>query len=165
MANFNQELIQELQQEAGNTRKLLMLVPMDKLDYSPHPKSMKMGPLAIHISELPGWITLGINNDGLDFATHKFAPFQPKTNEELAEHLDKNVASAVAALATASAEVLQKPWTLRSGEHLIFTLPKAQVVRSFAMNHMIHHRAQLGVYLRMLDIAIPGMYGPSADEK
>ncbi|MEO6833653.1 MAG: DinB family protein [Chitinophagaceae bacterium] len=165
MAFFNDELINELKTEGEKTRKILALVPFDKLDYAPHEKSMKMGVLAFHVAGLPEWVTITINQDELDFATQKFDAPKPQNADELLERLDKNVADALAAIKGVSEETWKKPWTLRSGEHVIMTLPKSEVVRSFAINHLIHHRAQLGTYLRMLDIPIPGMYGSSADEK
>lgn len=165
MAFFNDELINEVKSEAEKTSKILALIPFDKLDYAPHDKSMKMGAMTFHVSDLPEWITFSINQDELDFTTQHFNTSKPQNTAELLARHDKNVSGAIAAIEGVSEETWKKPWTLRSGEYVILTLPKSEVVRSFAMNHLVHHRAQLGTYLRMLNIPLPGMYGPSADEK
>ncbi len=155
----------ELTHEAAITRAILQVVPLDKGDYKPHDKSMSLIGLTGHVAELPSWITMTVKQDGLDFATMKYEPFLPKTTEELLAGYDKMVEEAKAALVGVSDETMMKPWTLQTGETIHFTMPKAATVRSFALSHLIHHRAQLGVYLRMLDVALPGTYGPSADTK
>lgn len=161
---LNQQLIAELQMEAASTRKLLSCIPEGKNDWKPHEKSMSLGRMAAHVAELHNWITVTMTTTELNLQTREYKPFMPDTNAELLAFMDEKVAAAVEALQNASTEEFTKPWTFRNGEHIIFTMPKAAVVRSFALNHLIHHRGQLSVYLRLLDVAIPGMYGPSADD-
>jgi len=150
--------------EAANTRKILEKVPVDKNDWKPHQKSMSLGRLATHVAEVPGWVTKAMTTDELDFAKTEYKAHVAATNEELVGILDKNLQEGVAALENATDEDFEKMWTLRNGEQVYFTLPKKAVLRTFAYSHDIHHRAQLGVYLRLLDIPVPGMYGPTADE-
>jgi uncharacterized damage-inducible protein DinB len=160
-------LLPEFDQETVNTRKTLERVPMEKYDWAPHAKSMPMGKLATHLATLSEWMTITIDQDSLDLHPPGGAPFTmpvPKTSEELLKFHDDGVAKARASLAAASDEVLMKPWSLLSGGQVLFTMPKVVVIRSFVMNHTVHHRAQLGVYLRLNDIPVPSIYGPSADE-
>ena len=160
-------LLPEFDQEMANTRKTLERVPEDKLDWKPHEKSMAMGGLATHLSNLPTWTNHTIEEDSLDLAPEgKQLPPTPmaKSRTELLETFDSNVAKARAAIAGANDEELFKPWTLRHNGKQLLTLPKVAVLRGFVMNHNIHHRAQLGVYLRLNDIPVPSIYGPSADE-
>lgn len=161
---INEAFIAELQQESAATRKLLERVPMDKPDWKPHIKSMALGNLAHHVSELPGWAMVTLDQDELDFAKWEYKPEIPKTTEELVKNYDNTVAKAIECLKKADDAKFMQNWTMRNGEQVFFTLPKAAVLRSFVFNHSYHHRAQLGVYLRLLDIPIPGMYGPTADE-
>ncbi len=160
----NQALIAELKMESATTRKLLACVPAEKNDYKPHDKSMALGRLASHVAELPGWITMTLQTPELDLLAREFKPLHNPTNEELLGLFDSCVAGAIAALENATDADFDAMWTLRRGEHVIMTLPKKVVLRSMAYSHMYHHRGQLSVYLRMLDIPIPGMYGPSADD-
>ncbi|MEI6815336.1 MAG: DinB family protein [Bacteroidota bacterium] len=157
--------IAELNSEAPVTRKILALVPTDQKVYKIHHKSMELGRLAKHVAELPTWITFSIKSNELDFSKGWTPSPDFNSGEELVAQFDKNVAEAIEALSTATDEQLEQPWTLRNGETIYFTMPKKTVIRSMAFNHFIHHRAQLGVYLRLLDIPIPGAYGPSADDK
>jgi uncharacterized damage-inducible protein DinB len=160
-------LLPEFDQEMANTRKTLERVPEDKLDWRPHAKSMAMGGLATHLSNLPTWTNHAIEEDSLDLAPEgKQLPPTPmvKSRTELLEIFDSNVAKARAAIAAANDEELFKPWTLQHNGKQLLTLPKVVVLRGFVMNHNIHHRAQLGVYLRLNDIPVPSIYGPSADE-
>jgi uncharacterized damage-inducible protein DinB len=157
-------LIAELKMEAANTKKILERVPVDKSTWKPHAKSMAMGNLATHVSELPSWITMVINTDELNLATMDYKPKIFDNNEALVANHDNHVTNAIAALDTADDALMAKPWVLRKGDHVILEMPKAVVIRNLALNHSYHHRAQLGVYLRLNDVAIPGMYGPSADE-
>jgi uncharacterized damage-inducible protein DinB len=157
-------LIAELQMEAASTRKMLERVPTDKSDWKPHEKSMKLGRLASHVAELPSWIAMTMTTDGLDLTMMDYKPLMNGTNAELLELLDNSVKGAIAALENSKDEDFEKIWTLSNGEHVIFTMPKNAVVRSSALSHMYHHRGQLGVYLRLLDVPVPGMYGPTADE-
>ena len=121
--------------------------------------------MATHVAELPVWVTNSIKNDELDFSKGYLAHPTFDSSEELMAQYEKNLNDALAALEGVSDEKLAEIWTLRNGETVYFELPRRAVIRTFAINHFIHHRAQLGVYLRMLNIPIPGMYGPSADEK
>lgn len=156
-------LLKELENEANTTRKMLALVPDDKHDWKPHSKSMEMGRLATHIAELPGWVSMAIHSDELDFNASEYKPTILKSSQELLECLEKNLESARGALNGTNEEQLKKDWTMRSGERIFSTDPKVDVIR-MAYCQTVHHRAQLGVYLRVLDIPIPGSYGPSADD-
>lgn len=160
---ISESLIAELKQEAIATRKMLELVPLEKSDWKPHEKSMSLGRLTSHVAELPTWISYTADQDELDFKKIDYKPFVPESNSDLLSFFDKNVENAVKSLENCSDEDMKKNWTLRSGEQIFFTLPKVGVMRSMNMNHMIHHRGQLSVYLRLLNIALPGVYGPTAD--
>ena len=156
-------LLKELEQEAQTTRKMLALVPDNKFEWQPHPKSMKMIQLATHIAELPTWISMALTTTGLDFAESPYEPKDIKNNAQLLEFFESSLADGKAHLQKASEEDLLPDWTLRNGEKILSVTSKGEVVR-MAMSQIIHHRAQLGVYLRLLDIPIPGSYGPSADD-
>jgi uncharacterized damage-inducible protein DinB len=160
-------LLPEFDQEMANTRKTLERVPENQPDFKPHPKSMPLARLAGHVAELPMWGVTTLSQDSFDFAPAGAPPFQPTvmtSRAKLLELFDDGVAKARAALAAASDEAWQKPWSLLSGGQTIFTLPKLAVFRGFVMSHLIHHRAQLGVYLRLNNVPVPSIYGPSADE-
>lgn len=161
---LSQSFLSELKQEAQATRKLLALVPFDKLDYRPHAKSMPLGNLSTHVAEIYGWWKECLLSDVLDFAVMDYKPKVFKTNDELLAYFEDLVQKAETILNEVDESEFDKPWTMRNGEVIYYTLPKAVVCRTWCLNHHYHHRAQLGVYLRMLDIAIPGTYGPSADE-
>jgi uncharacterized damage-inducible protein DinB len=161
---LNESLIAELTQEAANTRKILQLVPLDKADWKPHTLSMRLGALAVHIAEVPGWTAMTLHTDGIDFANMDFKPKVATTTEELLAIHEENVAKAIGALQNSKDEDYEKSWTMRTGENIHFVLPKSEVIRSYSYSHLVHHRAQLGVYLRMLNIPLPGFYGPTADE-
>lgn len=160
-------LLPEFDQEIASTRRTLERVPADKLDWSPHPKSGTMGWLATHVARIPEWATITIAQDQLDVAPGGQPP-EPATPAAdpaaLLATFDENVAAARAAIEGASDETLMKPWSLLQNGTTLMTLPKAAVLRSFVMNHLVHHRAQLGLYLRLNDIPVPAIYGPSADE-
>lgn len=160
---LNQALLPEFDHEMSNTRKSLERVPEDKLGWKPHNKSMTMGGLATHLATINHWADAIVGMDSFDVST---APPQAQLNsrKELLDAFDQNTAAARKAIAGASDEALMKPWSLKSKGNTIFTLPRIAVLRSFIMNHAIHHRAQLGVYLRLNDIPVPSIYGPSADE-
>lgn len=162
---LNQSLLSELEYEGNSTRKVLSAVPFAKPDWKPHEKSMSMERLASHVAELPGWISMTLNTTELDFAKMDYKPAQPKSTEELLKMFDDNQAQALKDLASASDAQLMENWTMRSGDTIYFTMPKIAVIRTWAMNHGIHHRAQLGVYLRLNNIAVPGVYGPTADDE
>jgi uncharacterized damage-inducible protein DinB len=164
---ISQALLPEFDHEMASTRKTLERVPDDKFGWKPHEKSMPMGNLAVHLATLPGWTVTTLTQDSLDLAPEGGEPFklpEAKTTEEVLGIFDTQVAAARAAVAEATDEQLMKPWSLLMTGKTIFTLPRAAVLRSFVMSHSIHHRAQLGVYLRLNDIAVPSIYGPSADE-
>ena len=164
---ISDSLLPELDQEMAKTRTVLERCPEDKFGWKPHPKSWNMGTLASHIANMPGWAVDTIRKDLFDLAPPGAPPYQEEpvtSSKQLLERFDRNIAAARAALAGAADEDLMKPWTLLSGGQVIFTMPRIAVLRSMIMNHGIHHRAQLGVYLRLNDIPVPSIYGPSADE-
>jgi uncharacterized damage-inducible protein DinB len=152
----------ELELEALITRKMLAIIPNDSYDWQPHPKSMTITRLATHVAEIPGWIALALTTDELDFAKQGEHTFYSNT-QDILDYFEKSVADAKAQLAIATEADLLKPWTMRNGEQIYFTNTKAEVIR-MSFSQLIHHRAQLGVFLRLLDVPIPGSYGPSADE-
>ena len=160
---LNQALLPEFDHEMANTRKSLERVPDDKLAWKPHQKSMTMGGLATHLATINHWADAIVGQDSFDVTNAPRTP-ELKSKTELLGAFDKNAASARKAIAGASDEHLMKPWSLISGGKPVFTMPRIAVLRSFIMNHSIHHRAQLGVYLRMNDVPVPSIYGPSADE-
>jgi uncharacterized damage-inducible protein DinB len=159
-----QSLLPEFDHEFATLRKTLERVPDGRWDYAPHAKSMPLGRLAGHLAELGGWVNSTLEADELDFAKMAYTPFIPSSPAALVAKLDEVVAKARPVLAAASDADMMQPWTLRQGAQVFFTMPKVAVLRSFVMNHMIHHRAQLGVYLRLNDVPVPSTYGPSADE-
>ena len=164
---LNQALLAEFDHEMANTRKTLERVPEEKFAWKPHEKSFSMVALATHLATLPSWASYTLQQDSIDIAPAGEPPpkSEPaKSAEELLATFDRNVASGRAALAAATDEALLKSWTLFKGGQTIFTLPRIAALRSFVMNHNIHHRAQLGVYLRLNDVPVPSIYGPSADE-
>ena len=160
-------LLPEFDQEMAGARRTLERVPADKLDWRPHEKSMTMIHLAGHLGFIPSWASMTLAEDQVDLAPGgepTTPPPPPASVEELLANFDKNVADARAAIAAASDSDLTKPWTLLRNGETIMTMPKVAVLRSWVMNHLIHHRAQLGVYLRLNDVPVPAMYGSSADE-
>lgn len=157
-------LLSEFDQEMANTRKVLALYPETKTTFKPHEKSMPLNHLAGHVAEMPGWIPMTMQMDVLDFDPNTFVPFAPNTTAELLSKFDENVKSAREALATATDEQFGQTWTMKINGTVVVSLPRYTAVRSFVLNHVIHHRAQLGVYFRLNNIPIPGLYGPSADE-
>ena len=159
-----QMLLPEFDQEMANTRKMLERVPDGKFDYKPHEKSMALGRLAAHTAEMASWVSGILQVERMDF-TGEEKPFSPATRKEILDAFDKNVAEARQALSKATDEDLAKIWTLTYKGQQIFAMPRAAVLRTMVISHLIHHRSQLGVYLRLNNIEIPGMYGPSADEK
>jgi uncharacterized damage-inducible protein DinB len=156
-------LLKEMEQEAGITRKMLQRVPDDKFDWKPHEKSMSMRTLTVHIAELPSWVKMALTTSELDFAKMDYTPTPASSTAELLEIFEKSFAEGKEALSAASEDDLIPEWTLRNGDQIYSVMSKYEVIRhSFAQT--THHRAQLGVYLRLLNIPIPGSYGPSADE-
>ena len=156
-------LIPEFDQEMTNARKMLESISDEHLDYRPHPKSWTMRQLASHLGNVLGWTDPTFHLDELDLA-QPFEQSMPANKAEILAHFEQALGRARATLEGASSETFQEPWTLKSGDRTHFTMPKGVVFRFFVLNHVIHHRAQLAVYLRLCDLTVPGMYGPSADE-
>ena len=161
---LNQAFITELQQEAASTKRILERVPEGKFDWKPHEKSMTLGRITSHVAELPGFLNSILTLDEVDFAKGHYKPAFAKTREELMNIFQQNLDGVVQTLQNTSDEKMQADFTLRNGDYVIATVPRVVAVRSMALNHIIHHRGQIAVYLRLLDIPVPGMYGPSADE-
>ena len=152
-------------EEMPLTRKCLERVPDDKWDWRPHPKSPTLGWLANFCAQLITWTRMTIEKDGITFGDPSTArPAELKTRAEVLALFDKNVADSRAALAAATDEQFAKTWTIRSGDQILVSRPTEEVLRRWVLHHAIHHRAQLGVYLRLLDIPVPAVYGPTADE-
>jgi len=156
-------LLPEFDHEMTVTRKLLERVPEDKLAWKPHPKSMALGQLAQHVATIPMWGAMTLNRTELDLGGSQQLP-PATTRAELLNMFDRHVNDTRAALTGKGDGELMAAWTLKNNGHTIFSMPRAAVWRGFVMSHHIHHRAQLSVYLRMNDVPIPSMYGPSADE-
>ena len=156
-------LLDETEREAQTTRKMLSIVPNDKYDWKPHPKSMTLKELATHVAELPSWIVIAIKTDELDFAANPYKQEDINNTTDLLSYFEKNYAEGRAELEKANEDVLQQRWVLRNGDQILQDRDKYATVR-VSISQTIHHRAQLGVYLRLLNIPIPGSYGPSADE-
>ena len=160
-------MLPEFDQEMATTRKVLARVPDDKLDYKPHAKSMTFTQLASHIVEMVGWVGDTMNSDNFDFAPvdgPKWEAYAATSNADLLATFDKNAAAARAALAAGTDEAMMKTWSLLSGGNVMFSMPRVACIRGMLLNHVIHHRGQLSVYLRLNDIPVPSIYGPSADE-
>jgi uncharacterized damage-inducible protein DinB len=165
--SYAETILPEFDQEMANTRKVLGRVPDDKLDWQPHPKSHTIGWNANHLANLPDWLVHTLATPGLDIAPVGGKPYTfPKATNgrEILEIFDRNVAAAREAITQANEEQVGQPWTLSHAGNPIFTMPRSAVVRQVVLNHIIHHRAILCVYLRLNDIPVPGMYGPSGDE-
>jgi uncharacterized damage-inducible protein DinB len=154
---------EELLKEAIATRKILAAIPNDKYNWKPHPKSMSIEQLGNHIVELPLWMSMVLHTQELDFAANPYSPTSIKDTAVLLETFEKNLADGINQLSNAQEATLDEPWTLRNGKQVYSTEPKAAVIR-MSLSQIIHHRAQMGVFLRLLDIPVPGTYGPSADE-
>jgi uncharacterized damage-inducible protein DinB len=161
--NIIQLLSQELEKEAATTRKMLERVPSDKFDWKPHEKSMTLKRLSTHVAELPGWISMALTTDELDFANNPYQPVEINNTKELLAYFERSLEDGKKSLASATETDLLPNWTLRNGDQVYSVSTKYEVIR-MSLGQMIHHRAQLGVYLRLLNIPIPGSYGPSADE-
>lgn len=155
-------MLPEFDLEMATTRRLLERVPSDKGRWKPHPKSFALGHLAQLVAGMPGWVTNTLYQTDLNLAN--FAGYSFETTETLLSEFDKNVREAREALVSARDADFMVPWSLRNGDQVFFTMPRGAVVRS-TINHLIHHRGQLSVYLRLNDVPIPSIYGPSADEK
>jgi len=164
---LSEALLPEYDHEMANTRRTLERVPEDKLGWKPHEKSMTMRQLAVHLAEMPGWTIPTIEMESFDVAPPggpRYQPPQANSREKILEIFDNNVTEARATIAEADDGHLKKPWSLFSGGKMVFTMSRIAVLRTLIMNHNIHHRAQLGVYLRLNNVPVPAIYGPSADE-
>jgi uncharacterized damage-inducible protein DinB len=158
--------IGEMKHESALTKKMLERVPLDKKDWKPHEKSMSLGRLATHVAENTHWVSYIFHIDDFDFSKdYDFTQRVASSTAELLEIFQTNLDKAIADLSAMSDEDFSKNWTVRRGEQVMFSTPKKISIRGWAFNHMIHHRGQLSVYLRLLDVPVPGMYGPSADER
>ena len=161
-------LLPEFDHEMAGARRALERVPDTSFAFTPHEKSLSMQGLVTHLANLPHWTTVTVETDELDMDAPDGAAQRAEpvgSTSEALQMFDRNVAAAREALAGASDETLLGPWTLRSQGQTAFTMPKVAVLRSFVMNHMIHHRGQLTVYLRLNDVPLPALYGSSADEQ
>lgn len=166
--SISQGLLGELDQELVGTRKVLERVPEAKLAWQPHPKSMTMGGLASHLSDVAGWGIHTMEADELDIAPvggPAYVPPDFKTVREILANFDDKNARLRVMIATAADSAYMVPWSMKMGGKIMFTMPRIAVMRSMIFNHTVHHRAQLGVYLRLNDVAVPSVYGPSADER
>lgn len=166
--SYAETILPEFDQEMANTRKVLERIPDDKLEWKVHPKLNTIGWNATHLAEIPGWVISALTLTELDIAPVGQEPYRtPKLNstKEILELFDKNVAEARKAIQAASDADVKENWSLLAGGNVIFTIPRSEVIRIWVLNHTIHHRAHLCVYLRLNDIPVPGMYGPSGDEQ
>ena len=164
---IGQMMLGEFDQEMQNTRKTLERCPDDKWTWKPHEKSGTVSWLASHIATMVGWTGVTLTTENFDYAPVNGPAYEPpkiENRKQLLAEFDKNVAEARAALASASDVEMMKPWTLLAGGQAVFTMPRVACLRSMIFNHVIHHRAQLTVYYRLLGIPVPALYGPSADE-
>ena len=159
-----ESLAAELRQEAKTTRRLLERVPEGSFDWKPHEKSMSLGRLAGHVAELPSLLAPALTMDELNFASGAYTPFVPTGTAELLEKFDSTVNAAVELLSGQTDERMNDQWRLAAGDQTFFAGPRAVAVRALVLNHVVHHRGQLSVYLRLLDVPLPSIYGPSADE-
>jgi uncharacterized damage-inducible protein DinB len=157
-------LVADFLEEAENTRKVLAAVPENRLDWKPHAKSMPLGRLAGHIAETPGW-TPSMMNDELDFASSgaEWKPFLPAKSSELLERFEREVQAFPRVITGKTDEFLKRTWTMRHGAQVLWQVPRHTALRSTAIHHIVHHRGQLTVYLRLLDVPVPPTYGPTAD--
>jgi uncharacterized damage-inducible protein DinB len=159
--SIGQTLLPEFDQEMAVTRRLLERVPDGKGAWKPHAKSFSLGHLAQLVARMPDWLTQALRETRLDLS--RAAGYSLEPTATLLAEFDRNVREARAAIAAARDEDLAVPWSLTTGERVLFSMPRGEVVRT-TINHLVHHRGQLSVYLRMLDVPIPSIYGPSADE-
>jgi uncharacterized damage-inducible protein DinB len=154
----------EFDHEAATTRRLLERVPADKLGWKPHEKSMTLGQLANHLSQMPGWMEVIGGQDELDFSQGGPQPEPGDTPEAILESFDRSVETFKRIAPSVSDDAMGQSWKLRDGEKIFVDLPRAAAIRTFILNHVVHHRGQLSVYLRLLDVPLPSIYGPSADD-
>ncbi len=158
---YGAEVLKELEAEATATRKCLELIPENLFDWKPHERSMKLGELSLLVAEMPKWIQVMIEESEVDFATVEH--FQAKNTAELVKHFDENLAGAKNALQNVSDETLDEPFNLKNNGQIVLTAPKKDQISSM-VNHLVHHRGQLTVFMRLKDILVPSIYGPSADD-
>lgn len=159
-------LLPEFDHEMGTTRRLLERTPEAEFAWKPHDKSFSLGQLAGHIANIPHWCDAILQNTVFDVATaNDTRPKSPQSIASLLEQFDKTVATARAGLASTGDAEMLTPWTFKNGGHVVFTMPRIAAIRSFIMNHLIHHRGQLSVYLRLKNVPLPAIYGPTADEQ
>lgn len=163
--NLADTFLMELNHEAAGARKAIERVPEDKFDWKPHDKSMPAGRLAGHIAEIPGWMTMIVGQDEFVLDPNEFEAFNPKSRDELLKGFDENLKAGTEALKGVSNEKLMANWKMKTPETTMIDMPRVQVIRAWGLNHLIHHRGQLTVYLRLLGAPVPSLYGPSADEE
>ena len=164
---IGKSMLGEFDQEMAGTRKTLERLPEQKWNWKPHDKSGTVGWLAGHIATMPGWITMTLQTEQLDYAPVGGPAYKPpkmENRQQILAEFDKGVTEARKAIADASDADMLKDWTLLAGGQTIFTMPRVACLRGMVLNHIIHHRAQLTVYYRLLGVPVPGLYGPSADE-
>ena len=156
-------ILMELSQEAATTRRLLEIVPPQHLAWKPHEKSMTMGRLAIHIAEIPGWVSTILDKDGFDIGTSNYTPPTVGGVAEVLAMFDKNVPLAETAIRRQTLDRLSTMWRITKQGQVLMEMPRMGVIRTMLLNHLIHHRGQLSVYLRLKDVPLPSIYGPTAD--
>lgn len=159
---IREPLLSEIKHEAETTRRMLERVPMPSLDWKPHEKSRTLGEIAAHIANLPGVFIATMDRD--EFDRHDYES-STKTLADIVKTFDLNIVASLRVVEGLSDEILLSIWKYRYGEKVIFEMPRLAVIRAMALNHLIHHRGQLSVYLRLLDVPLPGLYGPTADEQ
>ena len=157
-------MIREIEHEGSQTKKILERIPFNKFGWKPHEKSREIGKLAVHVAEIPRWASRIVTTNEFDPIAARLTLSEVHNNEELIKLSEIIIQKAIEDLKNASDEAMMEPWTFKRNGQPFFTLPRAAAVRAMAMNHLVHHRGQLTVYLRLLNISVPGLYGPSADE-
>jgi uncharacterized damage-inducible protein DinB len=162
--NQVESMLREFHEEAGTTKRVLGRVPADKLGWKPHERSMSLGQLALHIATVPGGIARITKPDAFDVSQSNFDPPMPKSMEEIHSALEESVRTVERTLKETTEDAAEANWHLMSGETELAKMPRVTVWRSLMLNHWYHHRGQLAVYLRLLDVPVPSIYGPSADE-
>jgi uncharacterized damage-inducible protein DinB len=162
--NLIDPILAELAHEGATTRRLLERLPPDRLGWQPHPKSMTLGRLATHIAEIPGWVGSIVEKDEFDIGASGYVPPTLGSTAEIMDMFDRSCAAATEALKRQGNDRLLAKWQLKKNGKLVVELPRLGMIRSFLMNHLIHHRGQLSVYLRLQNVPLPSIYGPTADE-
>ncbi len=162
---LNEPLIAELEREAIATRKIFESIQDEHWNWKPHEKSYTLGALSTHIADITGWVDMMIHKDELDFANTDYVSPKITNKSELMQTFEENLAKSKVALQKTTDEQFSEKWRMRNGEQIYFELPKDINLRTWVFSHIVHHRAQLGVYLRLLNVAVPTTYGPTADEQ